>query len=353
MILRSGNILIKPIMTDEIETPAGTVVHQITQRSPKIIKFCGRINGVCADVESFLESLDNHINSSNIAEGNKLTEAKGFLDLTQGDLKNYVHSWKFKKLENYDQFKAYLRSLYGIVIQNDAVKSLSNMFRNFALSEQTFDDFGGDAYQQINSWKNKLELSNWSNNGSITIDDLAIMLHQALTLAHLPLQLVESIKENWDNTHDLATIRQRVEENLGKVPDIDMSHIVPNKQNQIGQNQIASVTKNAEINQRKGKNYKTYYCSNCGRNNHNTQDCYTKTYCTFHNMAGHNLENCYTYNKLKNDRRQSRSPNRNFNNQYKSRSKSRNRSYNYHNSPATHRNTQQDFQQLRTFQPNR
>ena len=354
MLLRSGYNLNRQIMPDEV------VVHQLTQRSPQITKFCGRINGTCVDVESFLESLDNHINSSNITEDNKLNEAKGYLDLTKGDLKNFVQSWKFKNLRNYDEFKAYLRDLYGVVTQNDAVKSLSKMFRNFSLSEQCYEDFGGDAYQQINSWKNKLESSNWSNNGSITINNLAILLHQALTLAHLPLQLVEAIKENWDSTHDLATIRQRVVENIGKVPDVDLSHIIGTKAKQNGQIQIASVNSNVDNNQPKRKIFannvnRSYSCLNCGRNNHYTQDCYARPYCTFHKITGHSLENCYTYNKINNQGRQSRSPNRN---QFRGRSKSRNGGqygrYNSRNTLATntytHRNTSQDFQQQRMSQ---
>ena len=75
------------------------VYHKITNRSPSIVKFCGFVDGVCADIEEFLESLDNHIRSLNApTEADKINESKLFFDLNKGDLKNFYHSWIFKEL---------------------------------------------------------------------------------------------------------------------------------------------------------------------------------------------------------------------------------------------------------------
>ena len=45
-----------------------TVLHAITQHSPNIVKFAGRINGKCDDIDTFIESLDAHLDATNITD---------------------------------------------------------------------------------------------------------------------------------------------------------------------------------------------------------------------------------------------------------------------------------------------
>ena len=53
------------------------IEHIHTQKNPEITKFCGRLNNKRPDIESFLDSLDLHIDSLTFRqESHKLQEAK-------------------------------------------------------------------------------------------------------------------------------------------------------------------------------------------------------------------------------------------------------------------------------------
>merc|ERR1711911_544341 len=114
----------------------GTILHSITQHLPNINKFAGRINGSCVDVDTFLESLDSHLDATNVTDqAIRLKEAKSFLDYSKGgDICSFTAGYKFKSLKTYDEFKDYIRSIYGRVTSSDTVKSLSKILRNAASS---------------------------------------------------------------------------------------------------------------------------------------------------------------------------------------------------------------------------
>ena len=324
MILRSGRVLHNNHIMNPDQENVPAITHRITQRSPQITKFCGRLNGACGDVENFLESLSHHIEAVGIRdEQEKLREAKSYLDLTRGDICQFTQSWKFKEIQTYSEFQEYLRNLYGVVTSTDVVKSLSRIFRDLASSDDSYIELGGSAYQQINAWKQKARGSNWIDDDQISLDDFCIMLHQAITLAHLPQPLVEVMKESWDRTHDLATIRERVQDNIGKVPDLDMSHIIEKRERNrknvvatVGSNQTSQAQKFVPL---ESNSKSPINCQKCGRNNHLTKDCYIDRFCSFHNARGHGLADCYAYKRSL----QSQPPNHNYN-QYRGRSPSPN-----------------------------
>merc|ERR1711911_208413 len=126
------------------------IQHHITQHVPNITKFCGSIDGKCDDVELFLQSLDNHLHAKQITnEADKINQAKSFLDLSKGDVKHYVQSYKFGEIATYSEFKNYLRDIYGVATSHDLVQSIAKIIRNCKDSEENFTVFGGRIYQEI------------------------------------------------------------------------------------------------------------------------------------------------------------------------------------------------------------
>ena len=366
MLLRNGRNMASPTQPEQTQTSSSTqvhpqtssIVHEHTQRTPQIVKFCGRINGECQEIENFLETLDNHLTASKVTDANKLAEARSFLDLTKGDLRFYAASWKFKTLNSYDDLKIYLRSVYGTVTQQDPVVSLSKLLRKFHMSETGYEEFAGEAYTQLNSWMLSVEQSSWGQNGMIAIKDMATMIHQAVSLEHLPLQLVEAMPANWDNTHDLATLHRRVQDSIGKVPNLDLARLLGNKPTKTSNFQIASVSKHTEDTNTHKKLTNTYQnrsnCMRCGSNNHNSQECYARVFCTFHRSTTHSTSQCKRKNYL-NQNRQTYPPHTMQIQQNRGRSLTRQHSQSHNNyrkrSPSlTNTQTQPFFHQYNTHQ---
>ena len=79
---------------------AQTVQHEIIHKRPAIIKYPGRVNGICTDVETFIESLECHLATlRNASESDKVAEAKAHFDLSKGDLKNFCASGEFRGIK--------------------------------------------------------------------------------------------------------------------------------------------------------------------------------------------------------------------------------------------------------------
>ena len=304
MILRSGNS-IDNIMPDEMAN-SNNIQHTITQRTPQILKFCGRIEGSqSADVETFIESLENHLSASHITkEEDRLREAKSFLDLSKGDVHLFTNSWKFKQICTFSQFKDYLRHSFGINQSTDVVKTLSKIFRIPMTSEGTYLELSSELYKQLNAWKAQCQNSDWTEGGKISIENMLNLLHIAMTLSYLPNQLVEAIKEPWKKENDIADLQERVMNNKEKCKDIDLSRVIAKKQ-------VASITI-ANVDSRnshpKKKHFQTLYCNICRKDNHHTRDCFYN-YCTFHKRKGHTTENCYQFDQSRNKRSNSRNRN--------------------------------------------
>ena len=327
MGLRSKKKMASPVTaaassSGSLGTRADPVRHEIVQRSPAISKFGGRIGTQCPDVETFLESVDNYLNTlTNPTDRDKLNEAKSFLDLNKGDLKNFCASWEFKNLASWDELKSYLRSVYGAVSRKDAVVSLSKVIREQEKSNSHYLDFAGDAYIKLNAWKQLLETSDWVNRSTktISIDNLASLLHLGFTLKHLPEALVDNIKEKWEPTDGLRVLKKRVEENLSKTPDMDLSRVVIKAQpsNKTSVSVVNKGQKTGQQNQsqsnQKAKNRftgKPRVCFNCQKPNHHQKDCTARPYCSHHERQGHRTDECIALKAQRQDRNGPQNQNR-------------------------------------------
>lgn len=296
----------------------------VTSRTPQIIKYTGRINGICPDVNTFLQTLDYHIKASNIPPEHCLEEAKGYLDLTQGDISSYTASYKFKEIKSYEEFKEYLREVYGKDGQLDPVVALSQLHRRFRESNKNYIDLAGEAYNRYTDWQLAIANSDWVQDGNIKVEDLVKLLHQATILTHLPERLVLSMNGNWNKDHDIATIHRRVEDKIGTLPNLDMSTINGTRQTNTHNRHIATVTEKTTMptNPHTHQNLlpsSQLLCQNCGKRNHYTRDCFAKPFCTIHQSSTHSLGQCRSHHR--NQQFTPRLPNRSYH-QKRNRSKS-------------------------------
>ena len=285
------------------------IEHIHTQKNPEITKFCGRLNNKRPDIESFLDSLDLHIDSLTFRqESHKLQEAKSYLDLTRGDLINFIQSPHWKSLSTYEEFKTYLRLLYSDSRGIDSVTSLSNTIRDVHASENDYQTVSGIVSKQLNALGKKVKESEWSVENKIDVDDLMIFLHQALTLSYLPKNLVEAMDQTWDKTHCIGIISQKVNKTLDKVPNIDMSRISNYKFSSnpevavVNQRRFGHTPKRKESQkQQSEKNVHWQASQNRRQYPHqfqarNERQTYYEPFCTYHKSYGHTIDQCYSVN---------------------------------------------------------
>ena len=269
--------------------PNGTVLHAITQHQPNIIKFAGRVNGVCNDIDTFLESLDAHLDATNVTDpSQRLKEAKSFLDLSKGgDINSFTAGWTYRKLATYDEFKGYLRDIYGRVTSSDTVKSLSKIFRNAAASQKDYISFAGELYNELNSFKLKVQTNQeWFQTPEIHLDNLCSLIHMSLVLAHLPKALTESFKEPLKKSNDIVTIQHLVSEYRNKIVDLDQSKLDPC--NTPNSRIIANVTSSSPARASTPRS-----CKYCSKTNHSEPQCYQNpTFCGFHKTNSHSAKDC-------------------------------------------------------------
>ena len=89
----------------------------------------------------------------------------------------------------------YLRRVHGVVKDQDEVIALSKILRAQERSNADYIEFAGEAYEQVTAWKELVNHCGWVNNGNISVNNLASLLHLSTTLKHLPEGLVDSIEE--------------------------------------------------------------------------------------------------------------------------------------------------------------
>ncbi|MEL6987640.1 MAG: hypothetical protein AAGK97_07385 [Bacteroidota bacterium] len=267
-----------------------------SNRAPHIIKFCGRINNKTADLESFLESLDCHINACRFTEAERLSEAKAFLDFSKGDIKTFVASYEFREIKTYEGFKSYLRGIYGVMATEDPVKALSKIFRFQKLYKGYYLDYAHDAFIQYDSLLNSLFSSDtWVDQGSDVISkrNLKALLHLSSTLSVLPEPLAEAIDEEWQPCDSVSALSRRVQKHMAKVPHIDLSSVKQSVK-------CASVG-NVNMNQYPRISYqpkmrKPIICTNCQKPNHMSKECYAPPFCLHHGSSGHRTDQCRSTN---------------------------------------------------------
>ena len=280
------------------------LTHHLVQKTPQITSFAGRVNGVCSDVEYFIESVEQHLNSlSNVDDNGKFLEAKAHFDYTKGDLRNFTASWEFKQIDNWESLKKYLREVYGSVKSQDPVVSLSRILREQETASGDYIEFAGIGYNKLSAWVKTLEGSDWVQNGQISVNNLASLLHLSTTLKYLPEGIVNSIEEKWKPSDGLRIMKERVEENMSKCHNLDLARIKPRRTVANNFNQPVSVVhrnENPQVNNRfqqhknvQGFNtHKPIVCYNCQRKYHHERDCRSAPFCANHQIVGHRTDEC-------------------------------------------------------------
>ena len=336
MILRSGRRL---IMADN-----NVVRHQLTYNSTGVTKFKGREpdGTLKQSVETFLSSVDYHLQSRRITVDAQLQEAKSFLDLANGDIGDYVLTGAFIDCTTWAQFKTALRRTYASTKSECPILSLREIIRDCTRNHKTFINHVGRLSTSLNGWSEKLLATTWENGDAITIERLTKLLKITIALCGLPDNLVQNFDlQISPDTNELDLIEQ-VKKHQSKCETFDMSILGSNKPALMGafgsNNYSPSTSKpnyqghnnqgNSRFNSR--NTYQSYngssryqsnskgnpqYCFNCGMSNHFANVCRNNSYCTYHNVEGHRTSDCRAKNQRYNGNSRSNSQNRYHNNQ--------------------------------------
>ena len=135
---------------------------EIVQKRPAIVKYYGRLGSKCQDLETFITSVDTHLANLNWnSQTDILNEAKSYLDLSKGDLHNFVSTVEYRSCTDWLDLKKYLRKLYGVVSSRDPVIALQKMIREEQASHSDYITFGGEVNAKTNSWMAMLRDSHW------------------------------------------------------------------------------------------------------------------------------------------------------------------------------------------------
>ena len=175
------------------------VLHKIVQRNSAVIKFCGNVGtSQLADVEGFIQSVDNHLQSLGITDDvESLTEARCYFDLSRGCLKVNLQSWEFRNIKTWSECKVYLRSIYGTVIRKDPAVSLSKILRDLNSESGYYREFMAQTFLKLNEFVELISLSEWVEAGrkTISLENFQNLLYLALGLQYLPENLVSNVKD--------------------------------------------------------------------------------------------------------------------------------------------------------------
>ena len=87
-------------------TRPNPVTCEIVQKRPSIVKYYGRLGNKCQDLETFITSVDTHLANLNWnSQTDILNEAKSYLDLSKGDLHNFVSTVEYRSCTDWSDLK--------------------------------------------------------------------------------------------------------------------------------------------------------------------------------------------------------------------------------------------------------
>ena len=274
-----------------------SISHSIIQCKSGIEPFVGRVAGeVKQPVEVFIASLESHFSAKGFAdESQRLLEAKSHFNLSQGDIGEWSRSKYFKKCTTWEELKECLRVTYGSADSRDLVYDLKDLFRFQDRQGRTYISQSTRAGDALAEFSTKLKASPWTVRGSITVDNLEVLLHMAVGLAMLPDSLVRSFDHQFSPASTEKDIAEQIEKHRGKVPVFDES-ILREAPKAKSSGQVFSISDEkaegkAITGDRQRGFRRTVRCFNCNKEGHIKANCLVK-YCSFHKSSSHNWKSC-------------------------------------------------------------
>ena len=287
----------------------GTIVqHKLLHKNSAVLKFCGNNGSQPADLEAFIESVDNHLNSLSLSSPAEiLNEAKIYLDYSKGDLKENLMTREYRQIRTWENLKQYLRSIYGQLEQRDTVVSLAKILRDLEKLDSYYKSYMADSFLKLTEFQEILANSPWvtSDKNFISLENLNNLLYLALGLKHIPLSISYHIKDPWLPSDGFSHFTKRIEEAAKNIPNIDMTRISRPKEvgaktdtqtdthtvNLVQKDKVQS--KSAQTH-RNVKDRRQVTCYKCKKVGHTSPECRTpkKPYCSYHKTNTHHTSEC-------------------------------------------------------------
>ena len=292
------------------------VQHKLLHKNSAVIKFCGNVGSIPADIEGFIESVENHLASLSLgSEEEKLTEAKLYFDYSpKGDLKINCQSSEFRRIKRWPDMKVYLRTIYGQVDRKDPPVSLSKILRDLEKSEGYYKTYMANTFLKLNEFSEILANSDWvtPDRTAIKLEELGNLLYLALGLKYLPEAITNSIRDTWQPVDNFSIFSRRIEEAFRNNPQIDRSKLVnqvespseSNASNSATVNLIQKKTQPRNTQSPKPREKRDFVCYKCRKSGHLASECRNvrKPYCSYHKTNTHNTFDCRDRHKFSNPR---------------------------------------------------
>lgn len=303
----------------------------LVHHTPAITKFCGFYEGrLPQDVESFIRSINFYLHTKNITDPqSQLAEAKGYLDLTRGDLADYLKSDSFRCCTTWTDLQLLLRKIYSIESLDDPVAAMRKLL-SFANRDckDNYAQHCAKCYDQINSFMPILKQSGWVTNDSISLNYLEKFLYLSLGLRAFPDAIISNISRKWQPSDSIVEINTQFNKVKSRVPNLDLTLLVqsqhiPQKetdtavagvrefsdkpkrniqkrnQNQGQSNHKGSIKKRFDgqnetdyNKQVRASTSSPFKCFKCSQSGHIARNCSNEPYCLFHNLSGHTTNDC-------------------------------------------------------------
>ena len=288
-------------------TPSTLIQHKLLHKNSSVLKFAGNVGSTPADVEAYIESVENHLSSLNLAsEDDKLTEAKLYLDYSRGDLKINCQSHEYRRIKKWSDLKSYLRNIYGQVNRKDPPVSLSKILRDLEKSEGYYRTYMANVFLKTNEFVELLAQSNWvtPDKAHISLENFQSLLYLSLGLKYLPECITNAIRDKWEPTDGFSIFIRRIEESFRNNPQADQSKLMKETTTtQIGNTSVVNLVKSnrsptgnpqSNVNTRMSRDKKNVTCFKCKRLGHTSSECRTKPrlYCHYHKTNTHNTVDC-------------------------------------------------------------
>ena len=288
---------------DAAGTPTGTpqpsVSFQVINTRTSLVPFAGKIQGVLQqNLESFLHAVDDLLAAKRLTDDHiVLAEAKSYLDLTKGDLGAWSRSLAYTKCRTWGEMKTFLRSVYGLQKDQDAVLQLRELFKLADRKGRSLVANNALTNDLLSDLRLTLETSSWVNSTDHTIklDNLVTLLQLSCMTANLPDNLVANFDIDFDENSNETDVYKQVQKHSKKVTNLDTSIFLGKGLNE--KPATAAAVKEpptavaATRYNSSGPTSHKGECLNCRRPGHIAKFC-RSLYCYIHKTNRHALQDC-------------------------------------------------------------
>ena len=285
------------------------VRHKVTTFQSPILPFAGRKdNGKLAtDLDAWISQVDAHIsaNAPGLSDQEQLSEARRFLDLTNGDLSRYTSTQKYVQLQSWKELATYLKKVYASIGDQDVVTSMARIFSAWKTNTKSYKEISTPVWNWMNELQTVLEGSDWiethNSQKYLSTQNLKLLMNLALLIGTLTINVIKSMTRKWLATDGPYEMDREIEKHLQKLPDWDSQALKPimtvgqrssrvEDRGRSHQKPSGEDTSRHRSSSRQGKGGPR--CYNCNRQGHFIEKCSFPSFCAFHKVTGHKTSEC-------------------------------------------------------------